>query len=82
MKLQLPDQEARNFTVGKVIVFGGDGRRLTGWRLRAYYVRCWLLDITRWWRPRDVTVAVDVGLGSITIERQRWSWRRWRWERS
>jgi hypothetical protein len=38
--------------------------------------------MTRWWRPRIVTSAVDAERGVITLSHERWSWRRWRWERS
>lgn len=48
--------------------------------------RFWLCDrwlsATRWFRPRTVTAAVDAEEGTVTIRDERWSWRRWRWERS
>lgn len=48
-------------------------------------LRFWLRDrwqsATRWWRPRTVTSSVNVEAGCITLDTERWSWRRWRWER-
>ncbi|MGE5801577.1 MAG: hypothetical protein ACM358_04930 [Gemmatimonadota bacterium] len=78
--------EARNFIVGETVVLrstdgGRTWRKLTGWRLVAYHVRRRAHDWTRWWRPRDVVSAVDAEAGVITIRTERWSWRRWRWER-
>lgn len=47
--------------------------------------RLWLRDrwlsATRWWRPRTVCAAVDVEAGVVSMATERWSWRRWRWER-
>lgn len=59
---------------------GGRWRRVAGWY--AVWDRVVRLgwSLTRWWRPRTVTSAVDAERGVITLECQRWSWRRWRWE--
>jgi hypothetical protein len=31
--------------------------------------------------PRTVVSEIDRDAGSITVVTERWSWRRWRWER-
>jgi len=49
--------------------------RLAGWLRHSW------LSATRWWRPRTVVVAIDHRLGGVTVGDERWSWRRWRWER-
>jgi hypothetical protein len=59
----------------------GDLAPLTrGERFAAWLGDSWR-SATRWWRPRTVVSAIDVDAGSITVVRERWSWRRWRWER-
>lgn len=69
--------DAANFRAGMSVTrsysSSGLGRF---WRLRAFALRC-----TQWFRPRSVVTAIDERAGTITLERQRWSWRRWRWER-
>lgn len=39
----------------------------------------------RWWRSlfseRVVGTAMDFDTGVLSYRRERWSWRRWRWER-
>lgn len=40
-----------------------------------------ILRLTRWRRPRFIVVAVDTKHGSVCLREERWSWRRWRWER-
>lgn len=42
--------------------------------------RAWY-SATRWWRPRAVVVHIDRDRGIVTATIERWSWRRWRWER-
>ena len=49
-------------------------------RARAWFKRVWH-RWTRWWRPRMVVSRINPDNGIITLERERWSWRRWRWER-
>lgn len=80
MKLNLEPEDARHFTVGRVVVIE-HGIVLRGWRLRLYVVRHHLRRCTRWWRPRTVVTAVDVEAGVVALVTERWSWRRWRWER-
>jgi hypothetical protein len=41
-----------------------------------------LVNLTRWWRPRLVCAEVDRAAGCIGMAEERWSWRRWRWERA
>jgi hypothetical protein len=36
---------------------------------------------TRWLRPRNIVSRIDYESGSITVDVERWSWLRWRWER-
>ena len=55
-------------------------RLLSGWRLRWWRTRRFARQITRWWRPRMVMSKNDQE-GWITTDVERWSWRRWRWER-
>jgi hypothetical protein len=55
------------------------GRLLYGWRLRWWAVRRFARQITRWCRPRIVQLTNDASW--ITTDVERWSWRRWRWER-
>jgi len=53
---------------------------LTGFALAMFRMRIKLRDWTRWWRPRVVVAAIDRDAGRITMRKERWSWRRWRWE--
>lgn len=80
MKLDIGQHEARHFAIGRVVVVE-HGLVLRGWRLRWYIVRHHVRRLTRWWRPRDVVSAVDAKQGIVTLTTERWSWRRWRWER-
>lgn len=64
-------EDARNFRIGMAIVWGVPRSRL----------RRWLSRNTRWWRPRFAVTAVDTDAGCIAYVLERWSWRRWRWER-
>lgn len=79
------ERDAWNFYVGRPVemVWLGDGklRRATRWERLRNRVRRTVLRWTRWFRPRDVTSAVDVKNGTLTISSERWSWLRWRWER-
>lgn len=88
MKIDLGPGDARNFVFGAPVrLLNAPGRPF---RLRLAtrrdLVTMWLrnrwLSATRWFRPRTVTSAVDVEAGSITLVTERWSWRRWRWERA
>lgn len=74
-----------NFRVGDVVECvmtpTGDVRRgAPRERLWRRAVGAWL-RWTRWWRPRVVTSAIDTQAGSIALATERWSWRRWRWDR-
>lgn len=73
-----------NFRVGQPVTLvysDGQFRVATRWeRLRMRLGDSWR-KWTRWWRPRTVCSEIDREAGSITMEMQRWSWRRWRWER-
>jgi len=71
LKLTNPD-DARNFRYSppRFLDRGRFGR------LRMFALHC-----TRWFRPRTVVTAIDESTGIVTCERERWSWRRWRWER-
>lgn len=73
--------DAHNFRVGVEYVFE-HGRRLMGWRLRWWRIRQHAIRCTRWWRPRTVCSAIDREAGAVTMVNERWSWRRWRWERA
>lgn len=75
-----------NFRIGQPIecvMMPSGGVRLATRRERVWRraIGAWL-RWTRWWRPRVVTSAVDTQAGSITLSTERWSWRRWRWERT
>ncbi|HKP06810.1 MAG TPA: hypothetical protein VJU58_06115 [Microbacterium sp.] len=77
--------DAYNFHVGQPVHLtwsaAGGVRRATRWEVLRDRVAARLLHWTRWLRPRTVTAAVDVEAGAITLCTERWSWRRWRWER-
>jgi len=75
-----PD-EVSNFRIGKTLVFV-NGRHLTGVRLLLWRAHQKMRGLTRWWRPRTVVTAIDVENGIVTLAVERWSWGRWRWERS
>jgi hypothetical protein len=86
LDIHLDPDEACNFTTGQPVVWqsldrGSTWRRLTGWRLLAYHLRQRAYRLTRWWRPRTVCSAIDRERGIVTMAHERWSWRRWRWER-
>ena len=82
-KIQLADRSASwNFAAGIPIVISKSGRRLLGWRLLAWRIGQRAIALTRWWRPRTVVSAVDQEAGIVTLVDERWSWRRWRWERA
>lgn len=75
--------DARNFRIGDTYVMTRSGpRRVAGWFGVRYRVGQFVYGLTRWWRPRTVCSAIDVDAGSITLSEERWSWLRWRWERS
>lgn len=57
-------------------------RRATRLELARFWLRDRWQSATRRWRPRTVCAAVDHEAGSITLVTERWSWRRWRWERA
>lgn len=79
--LTVEPADTRNFRVGREYVFDKHGRLLTGWRLGWWRIRQFAIHYTRWWRPRTVCSAIDRERGVITMSEERWSWRRWRWER-
>ena len=73
-----------NFCVGQPVILRWDGMYLVPMTRRQVFavrVRDAFRRWTRWWRHRDVVSAVNHNTGVITIARERWSWRRWRWER-
>jgi hypothetical protein len=72
--------DAHNFHIGCEYVFE-HGRLLTGPRLAWWRIRQFARHWTRWWRPRTVCSAIDRDAGVVTMVKERWSWRRWRWER-
>lgn len=85
-KVTLSDaSDAYNFRVGMPMVWDASAPGLLRYASRRERLRMWLVRrwerATRWWRPRTVTSGVDVQAGTITLETERWSWRRWRWER-
>jgi len=70
--------ESYNFTKGSTFVLDNDTWRLARWT-----------DRLRWWVRHKLrlgvytrVVAVDHAAGSVTLERIRWSWLRWKWVRS
>lgn len=77
-------RDTYHFVVGDTFVMTNSGR----WRRVAGLFGLWWLAsqrlhwLTRWWRPRTVCSAVDQDAGVVTLAEERWSWRRWRWERS
>lgn len=76
--------DAYSFSGGMPLVMtdAGDVRPATcSERLRGA-IATWWLRWTRWLRPRTAVAAVDVKAGCVTLATERWSWRRWRWERS
>lgn len=73
--------DVRHVAIGQVVVIE-HGLVLRGWRLRWYTGRHHLRRCTRWWRPRTVVARMDLATGTLTVATERWSWRRWRWERS
>lgn len=77
-------EDAYNFTLGMPLRMtdAGDLVPLTRWQRRTLRVREFASHWTRWFRPRAVCSAADVEAGSITLCLERWSWRRWRWERT
>lgn len=68
--ISVKPEDARNFRIGMTLVWPR--------RRRLYW---WLMRVTRWWRPRIAVTAINVETGTITNGIERWSWRRWRWER-
>lgn len=71
-------KDDHNFKVGMSVEF-----RPYTWRELLFDRYLWVdrwHSITRWWRPRFYTSAIDIERGEITIKAMRWSWRRWRWE--
>lgn len=85
LELELDPNEARHFAAGKPVVIrvGADGsvRKIVGWRLLVHRVRSKLQYWTAWHRLRSVVIAIDRPSGRVTVGLERWSWRRWRWER-
>jgi hypothetical protein len=85
LELELDPNEARMFAAGKPVLLrvGADGsvRKIVGWRLWLHRVRAKLQDLTAWRRLRAVVVAIDRRSGRVQVGLERWSWRRWRWER-
>ena len=77
--------DARHFAAGDPIrlatLDGGEFRRATRFeRAHARLCDAWQ-SATRWWRLRSVVSAVDRNAGTVEVYLERWSWRRWRWER-
>lgn len=70
-------EDEQNFKIGMTLVWRPTWRER--WLDRLAWLDWWH-RVTRWWRPRYYTSAVDVERGQITISVMRWSWRRWRWE--
>ena len=77
-------RDAYNFTAGMPMVMtdSGDVRLATRAERLSMAFTGWLQRWTRWFRPRTVCAAIDVDAGCITMAIERWSWRRWRWERA
>ncbi len=79
-------RDAYSFHVGMPVhtfVVGEHGGLVPATRRQR--ARLWIRDrwlgATRWFRPRTVISAVDRQAGSVSLVDERWSWRRWRWER-
>jgi len=82
-EITLPTVDKINFKRGITYEWHrGRMRRRSGW----FGFRCAVADfawrMTRWWRPRTVCSVIDREAGSITMVEERWSWRRWKWERA
>ncbi len=77
--------DAYNFGPDIELAFVDGGGRLvplTRWmRVKVFAYRRWI-RATRWFRPRVVVAKVDRRSGSVSLAEERWSWRRWQWERS
>ena len=78
--------DAYNFTRGQEFAITRAGfRPVRGWFgvwFGVWFRIRWRMHrLTRWWRPRNVCTAVNPDAGVITMELERWSWLRWRWER-
>jgi hypothetical protein len=73
-----------NFHVGVVCVLNEHGQLVhaTRWQRAKLAASDYWRSTTRWFRPRTVVSDVDVEEGSVTMVTERWSWRRWRWERT
>lgn len=85
-KITVIDLDAHNFRVGMAVECSMDDvvamYRARGSIGRAFVrLRRRLRRWTRWWRVQTVTTMVDLNTGTITLGQERWSWRRWRWER-
>lgn len=87
-------RDALNFRIGQPLVMIENRKLCTGfdqgWTYRparpreraAASLRNAWHRATRWWRPRTVCAAVDVDAGVVMLATERWSWLRWRWERT
>jgi hypothetical protein len=69
-------EDAHNFTVTKAV-------RLHPFSVPTRWER--MREATRrvlpWFFPRVVVSDIDTAAGAVTLTRERWSWRRWKWER-
>lgn len=71
-----------HFTRGHVYVWTNSGmRRVAGWFGIWWRTKAALHQLIRKFQPRMVCSAIDHESGVITMSQERWSWRRWRWER-
>jgi hypothetical protein len=83
--VDLADRDATfSFYRGQELIWDHRGRLRLPTRLEHAWMQVTRLTRrwTRWFRPRNVVTAIDREAGSVTIETERWSWRRWRWERA
>jgi len=72
-----------NFTRGMPVAWNeGSGTFVPATRLQRF--RSWLFAVLRSVarRPRMVVSEIDRDEGRITMVAERWSWLRWRWERT
>lgn len=85
--LNIDNVDARAFSVGQPVMLSPDPDQPGGWRYATRWdrLRVWFGDLwrsaTSRFRTRRVVANVDLRAGAITIASERWSWRRWRWER-
>ncbi len=73
-------EDARNFTVAKSVRFPPFSYPTRLGRMRET-VRLATRRVLPWFFPRVVVSDIDTAAGAVTLTRERWSWRRWKWER-